>query len=159
MTHFGQGALYPENHPVAVVYPGSTKDVQAVVNWRQGEQSALYAVGGGTVLLIGSIPGKPNFGITFDFHRMQKVTVDKDRLVVRAQPGATGLQVSQLVREMNIGYRPYFGGSPGTSLFVPYQVFTGQNKMAGYLDGMGINCVAGYGNGAAKRRDHSKPAP
>jgi hypothetical protein len=44
---------------------------------------------------------------------------------------------------MGFGYRPYFGGSPGTSLFVPYQVFTGQNKMAGYQDGMGINCATG----------------
>ena len=60
-----------------------------------------------------------------------------------ASPGCTGLQVSQLIREKNNGYRPYFGGSPGTSLFVPYQVFTGQNKMAGYLDGMGINCATG----------------
>ncbi len=98
---------------MAVVYPGSTKDVQAVVNLARREKIALYAVGGGTVLLIGSIPGKNNFGITFDFHRMQKITVDKERMVVRAQPGATGLQVSQVVREMDFGYRPYFGGSPG----------------------------------------------
>ena len=143
LTHFGQGALYPENHPLAVVMPGSTKDVQAVVRFSNKNSIPLYCVGGGTVLLIGSIPGKPDIGIIFDFHRMQKVTLDKDRLVVRAQRGATGLQVSQLVRDQNIGYRPYFGGSPGTSLFVPYQIFTGQNKMAGYLDGMGINCVAG----------------
>jgi FAD/FMN-containing dehydrogenase len=144
LTYFGQGALYPENHPLAVVYPASTKEVQAVVNLARKEKAPLYAVGGGTVLLIGSIPGKNNVGITFDFHRMQKVTVDKERMVVRAQPGATGLQVSQVVRDMDFGYRPYFGGSPGTSLFVPYQVFTGQNKMAGYQDGMGINCAAGY---------------
>ncbi len=143
LTHFGQGALYPENHPLVVVMPESVKDIQAIVRLAGSNNIPLYAVGGGTVLLIGSIPGKADVGITFDFHRMQKVTVDEDRLVVRVQPGATGLQVSQLVRDMDVGYRPYFGGSPGTSLFVPYQVFTGQNKMAGYLDGMGINCAAG----------------
>jgi len=143
MTHFGQGAIYPENHPVYVVFPGSTKDVQAVMRLADMNKIPMYAIGGGTVLLIGSIPGKPNFGITFDFHRMQGVDIDSDRLVVGCQPGCTGLQVSQRIRDENMGYRPYFGGSPGTSLFVPYQIFTGQNKMAGYLDGMGINCATG----------------
>ena len=33
LTHFGQGAMYPENHPLAVVMPGSTKDVQSVVRF------------------------------------------------------------------------------------------------------------------------------
>ncbi len=143
MTHFGQGALYPENHPLMVVFPENVKHIQAVMRLANKNKIPVYAVGGGTVLLIGSIPGKPNVGITFDFHRMQDVHLDEDRLAVRAKPGATGLQVSQLVRDQDAGYRPYFGGSPGTSLFVPYQVFTGQNKMAGYLDGMGINCVTG----------------
>ncbi len=143
ITHFGQGALYPENHPIVVVMPENAKQIQSVLNMAKDNKIPLYAVGGGTVLLIGSIAGKPDVGITFDFHRMQSVVLDDDRLVVRAQPGATGLQVSQLVRDKKVGYRPYFGGSPGTSLFVPYQIFTGQNKMAGYLDGMGINCVTG----------------
>ena len=143
LTHFGQGALYPENHPLVIVYPGSAKEIQSVIRFAEKNNIPLYAIGGGTVLMIGSIPGKPNVGITFDFHRMQEVEIDEDRMVVRAQPGATGLQVSQLIRDMGFGYRPYFGGSPGTSLFVPYQVFTGQNKMAGYQDGMGINCVTG----------------
>ena len=143
MTYFGQGALYPENLPLAVVYPGSTKEIQSIVNLARKNAIPLYPVGGGTVLLIGSIPGKPDVGITLDFHRMQHIEADRERMVVRAQPGATGLQVSQLIREMDFGYRPYFGGSPGTSLFVPYQVFTGQNKMAGYQDGMGINCACG----------------
>ena len=143
MTYFGQGALYPENRPLAAVLPASTTQVQKIITLARKHNLPLYPVGGGTVLLIGSIPGKPGIGITLDFHRMQKIEVDKDRMVVRAQPGAMGLQVSQLIREMDFGYRPYFGGSPGTSLFVPYQVFTGQNKMAGYQDGMGINCVCG----------------
>ncbi|MCP4717442.1 MAG: FAD-binding oxidoreductase [Deltaproteobacteria bacterium] len=143
MTHFGQGAIYPENHPMLVVFPSSSKDIQSVVKFADQNEIPVYCVGGGTVLLIGSIPGKPDVGITFDFHRMQSVVIDEDRLVTRVQPGATGLQVSQRVRDEDMGYRPYFGGSPGTSLFVPYQVFTGQNKMAGYLDGMGINCVTG----------------
>lgn len=143
ITYFADGKIYPKNPPLVVVMPGSAKDIQAIIKLAGANKIPLYAIGGGTVLLIGSIPGKPNVGITFDFHRMQKVTVDKERMVVRAQPGATGLQVSQLIRDMGFGYRPYFGGSPGTSLFVPYQVFTGQNKMAGYLDGMGINSVTG----------------
>jgi hypothetical protein len=74
---------------------------------------------------------------------MQKVEVDQDRMVVRVQPGATGIQVSQLIRHMDFGYRPYFGGSPGTAHFAPYQIFVGQNKLAGYHDGMGIHCACG----------------
>jgi FAD/FMN-containing dehydrogenase len=143
MTHFGQGALYPANFPMAIVYPGSTKDIQSIIRFAEKNNIPLYAIGGGTVLLIGSIPGKPNVGITFDFHRMQDIVIDEERTVVRAQPGATGLQVSQLIRDRDFGYRPYFGGSPGASLFIPYMVFTGQNKMAGYQDGMGINCTTG----------------
>jgi FAD/FMN-containing dehydrogenase len=125
------------------VYPGSAKDVQQVVRLAQKHNIPLYAVGGGTVILIGSIPGMPDKGITLDFHRMQKITVDPERLAVRVQPGATGIQVSQHIRQMNFGYRPFFGGSPGMSNFVAYQVFTGQNKLAGFQDGMGINCTAG----------------
>lgn len=143
ITHFGQGALYPENHPAAVVYPGSVKEIQAIVTLAGNNDLSIYPVGGGTVLLVGSIPGKPENGITLDFHRMQKIKVDKERMAVCVQSGATGIQVSQTIRNMDFGYRPYFGGSPGTSLFVPYQIFTGQNKMAGYQDGMGINCVSG----------------
>jgi len=143
MTYFGQGAIYPEAHPLAVVYPGSVKEVQAIINVARKNDIPVYAIGGGTVILVGSIPGKPDCAITLDFHRMQRIEVDQYRMVVRVQPGATGIQVSQFIRHMAIGYRPYFGGSPGVSLFVPYQMFTGQNKMAGYQDGMGINCVAG----------------
>jgi FAD/FMN-containing dehydrogenase len=143
MTHFAQGAIYPENHPLAVVFPGSVKEVQAIVNLARRSNVPIYPVGGGTVLLVGSIPGESGTGITLDFHRMQEIEVDEERMVVRVRPGATGLQVSQLIRDMDFGYRPYFGGSPGASLFIPYQVFTGQNKMAGYQDGMGINCVCG----------------
>ena len=106
LTHFGQGAIYPSNQPLVIVFPGSTKDVQQVIKLAHQNKIALYAIGGGTVLLIGSIPGKANFGITFDFHRMQGVNIDEDRLVVRCQPGCTGLQVSQLIRDKNIGYRP-----------------------------------------------------
>ena len=151
ITHFSKGAIYPANRPLAVVYPGSAREVQTVVTIAAENSIPLYAIGGGTVLLIGSIPDRPDVSITFDFHRMNNVEVDFDRLVLKVQPGATGIQVSQFVRNMNCGYRPYFGGSPGTSHFVPYQVFTGQNKMAGYQDGMGINCAAGMemvmGNG------------
>ena len=108
MTYFGQGALYPENHPLVIIYPKSVKDIQSVIRLAKKNNIPLYAIGAGTVLLIGSIPGKANVGITFDFHRMQNIEIDEDRMVVRAQPGATGLQVSQLIRNMNFGYRPYF---------------------------------------------------
>lgn len=143
ITHFGRGLIYPENYPLLVVYPGSARDVQEVVRLAQKHDTPLYAIGGGTALLIGSIPEKPDTGITLDFHRMQQVEVDQDRMVVRVQPGATGLQVCQLIRHMDFGYRPYFGGSPGTCHFVPYQIFVGQNKLAGYQDGMGIHCATG----------------
>lgn len=143
ITHFSQSAIYPENHPRAIVFPESAKQIQAIVNLSGKRNIPIHPIGGGTVLLIGSIPGKPNIAITLDFHRMQKITVDKERMVVRVQPGATGIQISQLIREMDFGYRPFFGGSPGTSHFVPYHILTGQNKMAGYQDGMGINCVCG----------------
>jgi FAD/FMN-containing dehydrogenase len=142
-TYLGQGAIYPENHPLLVVFPGSAKDVQGVVRLVQKHDIPLYAIGGGTVLLIGSIPAKPNVAITLDFHRMKKVEVDQDRMVVRVEPGATGLQVCQLIRDMDFGYRPFFGGSPGTCHFVPYQIFVGQNKLAGLQDGMGIHCATG----------------
>ena len=55
ITYLGQGAIYPENHPLLVVYPDSAKDVQAVVRLVQKHDIPLYAIGGGTVMLIGFI--------------------------------------------------------------------------------------------------------
>ncbi|MEE9504015.1 MAG: FAD-binding protein, partial [Thermodesulfobacteriota bacterium] len=97
MTHFAQGAIYPQNLPLVIVFPDSPKQIQAIINLARNNDIPIYAVGGGTVLLIGSIPGKADIGITLDFHRMQGIEADKERMVVRAQPGVTGLQVSQLI--------------------------------------------------------------
>ena len=142
-TYLGQGAIYPENHPLFVVYPASTQDIQKVVKVAQRGGIPLYAIGGGTVLLMGSMPARPDAGITLDFHRMQKVVIDRDRMVLRVEPGLTGLQVCQFIRDLDFGYRPFFGGSPGTCHFLPYQLFVGQNKLAGSQDGMGIHSATG----------------
>ncbi len=93
MTHFGQGNLYPENHPAAVVYPGSARHIQDIVKLARKHDLPLYPVGGGTVLLIGSIPGRPNAGITLDFRRMQKITVDRERNPTRCSPVRTKWRV------------------------------------------------------------------
>ncbi len=106
VTYISSGKMYAPNPPLVIVFPASTKDIQSILRLASKNNVPLYAIGGGTVLLIGSVPGKPDVGITLDFHRMQKVEVDQDRMVIKVQPGATGIQVSQLVRDMGFGYRP-----------------------------------------------------
>jgi len=118
LTYFARGNIYPENHPLVVVYPESAGQIQKVLKLASSHRLPVYAVGGGTILLIGSMPGRPFMGITLDFHRMQKVEVDRERMVVRAEAGATGLQVSQYARSLNFGYRPCFGGSPPAAFLI-----------------------------------------
>lgn len=43
ITHFSQGSIYPENHPLLIVYPGSAKDVQGVIKVSQKHDIPLYA--------------------------------------------------------------------------------------------------------------------
>ena len=105
----------------------------------------IYPVGGGTVLSDWiHTRGNPISGIIFDFHRMQGIEVDRDRLVVRAQPGATGLQVSQLVQGCYFGYRPYFGGSPGALPFCSLHGIHRPEQNGRYQDGWGSTVSPGW---------------
>jgi len=44
ITHFGQGALYPENHPIVVVMPENAKQIQSVLNMAKDNKIPLYAM-------------------------------------------------------------------------------------------------------------------
>jgi hypothetical protein len=131
VTHISSGKMYAPNPPLVIVFPGSTKDVQSILRLASKNNIPLYAIGGGTVLLIGSVPGKPDIGITLDFHRMQKVEVDQDRMVIKVQPGATGIQVSQLVRDMGFGYRPFLAAVPDRHIMCPISCLPDRIKWPG----------------------------
>jgi len=136
---------YTEMLPEFVVLPGTTQEIQQIVVLANELKVPLYIIGGGSTLLVGSLPAKK--GVTLDFKRMQGVEIDYENLTVTVEPGVWALPLSgefkKITKEKNFSYRPYFGGGPGPSSHNATNFFTGQNKLAGYKYSMGIYCVNG----------------
>ena len=136
---------YTEMLPEFVVLPGSTEEIQKIVKLANELKVPLYIIGGGSTLLVGSLPAKQ--GITLDFKRMQGMEIDYENHTVSVEPGVWALPLSgefkKIASEKGFRYRPYFGGGPGPSSHIGTNIFTGQNKLAGYKYSMGIYCVNG----------------
>ncbi len=137
---------YTEKPPEFVAFPGSTEDVQKIVRLANEYKVPLYIIGGGSTLLVGSLPAETGF--TLDFKRMQAIDIDSENLTLSVEPGVWALPLSgefkRMVKEKGFSYRPYFGGGPGPSSHNATNIFTGQNKLAGYKYSMGIYCINGF---------------
>jgi glycolate oxidase len=137
---------YTEQPPELVILPESTEQIQKIVVLANEHQVPLYIIGTGSTILVGSLPAKQD-AVTLDLRRMQKMEIDQENLTVSVEPGVIALQLSgefkKIHKEKNFGYRPYFGGCPGGSCHIATNIFTGQNKLAGYKYCMGINCISG----------------
>lgn len=136
---------YEEHLPEFVVFPSSVEEIQKIVRLSNEYKVPLYIIGAGSTLLVGSIPVQN--GVTLDFKRMQGVAIDYENLTVSVEAGVWALPLSgefrRITREKRFPYRPYFGGGPGASSHNATNIFTGQNKLAGYKYSMGIYCVNG----------------
>lgn len=136
---------YQEKLPEFVVLPGSTEEIQKIVKLANEFKVPLYIIGGGSTLLVGSLPART--GITLDFKRMQGIEIDYEDLTVSVEPGVWALPLSgefkRLAEKKGFCYRPYFGGGPGPSSQIGTNLLTGQNKLAGFKYSMGIYCING----------------
>ena len=104
----------PAQRPLAVVRPGATDEVAAVVAWASSNAVAVTARGSGTGLSGACIP-QPD-GILVSFERMAEILeIDTENHVARVQPGVTLAQLDQATAEVGLVY-PVFPGESSASL-------------------------------------------
>ena len=91
--------------PAAVVLPGSTEEVQAVLRICSREQLPFVARGAGTGLSGGALPVAE--GIVVSLARMRSILdVDLDSQRVVVEPGVTNLDVTRAVSDAGFFYAP-----------------------------------------------------
>jgi glycolate oxidase len=100
--------------PVAVVLPGSTAEVVAIVAAAREAGTPITARGSGTGLSGAAIPAAG--GIVVSFERMCTVLeVDVDNLVAVVQPGVTLRHLDEVLAPMGLVY-PVYPGEYGASI-------------------------------------------
>ncbi|MFO0276309.1 MAG: FAD-binding oxidoreductase [Planctomycetota bacterium] len=91
--------------PRAVVLPGSTAEVQAVVRLLHGERVPFVPRGAGTCLSGGPTAGPD--AVVLDLSRMKQVLrVDADDLFAVVQPGVVNVELTAAVRQLGLHYAP-----------------------------------------------------
>jgi len=137
---------YTEVLQDVVVMPFTTEEIQKIIVFANELKVPVFIIGSGSSLLIGSIPTVTG-GVTLDAKRMDKIEVDYENLTITTEAGACALQLSgemkKIYKEKGFPYRPYFGGGPGSSHHNGTNIFTGQNKLAGFKYSMGVYCICG----------------
>ena len=94
--------------PLAVVRPGDTDEVAAVVRWAADHGVPVTARGSGTGLSGACIP-RPD-GLLVDFSRMAKVLeIDGDNHVAVVQPGVTLFELDDATAEHGLVYTVFPG--------------------------------------------------
>jgi len=100
--------------PLAVVRPGSTKDVAAILKTADDLHVPVTARGSGTGLSGAAIP-TPD-GILVSFERMNRILeIDTDNHVAVVQPGVTLEELNRVAGEQGLVY-PVFPGESSASL-------------------------------------------
>jgi len=100
--------------PLAVVRPGSTAEVAAVVRAAAGARIPLTPRGSGTGLSGGSIPVEG--GIVVSFERMDRILeIDTSNHVAVVQPGVTLAELDEALAPHGLIY-PVFPGEQSASL-------------------------------------------
>ncbi len=99
----------PRRIPDAVVMPGDTGEIQAIVNLARAGGIAIYPRGAGTNLSGGAIPLAG--GIVLSFQRMNRILdVDAENLTATVQPGVVIGELNSAVAPHGLIYPP----DPGT---------------------------------------------
>lgn len=110
----------PEEAPVAIVMPGSTEDVAAIVRICHRRRIPVVAFSAGTSL-------EGNFantrrGICVDFSRMNKIiTIHKDDLDVVVQPGVRHEELNDILAQQQLFFPP----DPGPGAMIGGMIGTG----------------------------------
>ena len=91
-------SLTPPKTPAAVVKPGCTEDVQALVKWANTANTPLVASSSGVHFWGATLPEQG--GVVVDFSRMDKVLeIDTKNRRVKIQPGVTWQQLNEALKE------------------------------------------------------------
>lgn len=91
--------------PEAVVSPGSTEEVKAIMAICRKHQIPLVPRGSGTNLAAGTTP--TSGGIVLLFNRMDRILeLDDDNLCIRVQPGVLTLDLCNYVESRGLFYPP-----------------------------------------------------
>lgn len=109
-----EGLTTPAQLPLAVVRPGDTAEVAAVMAWAAAQGVPVTARGSGTGLSGACVP-RAN-GILMSFERMASILeIDTDNHVAVVQPGVTLAQLDEALVPSGLVY-PVFPGENSASL-------------------------------------------
>ncbi|QXC59579.1 FAD-binding oxidoreductase [Aquihabitans sp. G128] len=137
----------PAHRPAAVVRPGSTEEVAAVVTWAAANGVPVTARGSGTGLSGACIP-QPD-GILVSFERMDQILeIDLRNHVAVVQPGVTLAQLDEATKAHGLIY-PVQPGENSASLGGNVATNAGGMRAVRYgvtrSQVLGLTCVLGTG--------------
>jgi len=102
---FDETAYLPAGHPLAVCFPRSTSDVQAIVRLCAAAGVPIVARGAGTGLSGGAVA--VDGAVTVSFTQMSEILeIDPANLTVTTQPGVINAELNRAVAEHGLFYPP-----------------------------------------------------
>lgn len=94
--------------PYAVVMPGSSREISAILKLAAGRQVPVFVRGSGSSLIGHSKPHRP--GIILNTHRMQDLSIDPDAGYFECGPGITAARVGDALTAIDC-FLPVWPGS------------------------------------------------
>ncbi|SFM76307.1 FAD-binding oxidoreductase [Halopseudomonas yangmingensis] len=129
-----------EPAPLAIVFPRSIEQVQAVVRFANAERLALVPSGGRTGLSAGAVAANGEIVVSFDYMNRIIGFNEFDRTVV-CQPGVVTVQLQQFAEEQGLYYPVDFASAGSSNIGGNIGTNAGGIKVIRY--GMTRNWVAG----------------
>lgn len=126
--------------PLAIAFPKSIEQVQAIVRWANEHQVALVPSGGRTGLSAGAVASQGELVVSFDYMNQILEFNEFDR-TVRCQPGVVTKQLQLFAEEKGLYYPVDFASSGSSQIGGNIGTNAGGIKVIRY--GMTRNWVAG----------------
>lgn len=126
--------------PVAIVFPKTTEQVQAIVRWANQHKVALVPSGGRTGLSAGAVAANGEVVVSFDNMNQILAFNDMDRTVV-CQPGVATQQLQMFAEDKGLYYPVDFASAGSSQIGGNIGTNAGGIKVIRY--GMTRNWVAG----------------
>ena len=102
---YGADAVKEKFPPEAVVFPGTTAEIVAILKLANEHVFPVTARGGGVGYTGGAVP--VDGGIVIGTDRMKKIMeISADDLYITCQPGLTTYEVQQAVAEQGLMFAP-----------------------------------------------------
>lgn len=126
--------------PIAIVFPKTTEQVQAIVRWANQHKVALVPSGGRTGLSAGAVAANGEVVVSFDNMNQILAFNETDRTVV-CQPGVATQQLQMFAEEKDLYYPVDFASAGSSQIGGNIGTNAGGIKVIRY--GMTRNWVAG----------------